>query len=257
VVATSVPLWATILTAQETSHAPHVLIAMNRLLILIAALGLAAAPVVAQSTVTLDRDANIVTLTLPDGTVHAFSVDADGPVRVIVRDGNVVIDQYDGERSRVFAYGGSDFGDGDFPTSIRLDSLLIGLPEIVRQRVEEVNLPRILVQQEMSAETRRAVVESDRRTRRLAQELRQAERDRDRTRANRLRNDLRQALDEAFDLRQQARAERAERLEEQVRRLEEEAATLRVEQREREASRRAIIERRERELLGDGNVLDW
>src|SRR5690606_2782203 len=104
----------------------------------------------------------------------------------------------------------------------------------------------------LSDETRREMMELERRTRELASEARRAE-GREREEAERA---LDEALEELFEVRGRVREERATRLEERAERLREEAEELRQSLRERERARRALIEERKRELLGEPGA-DW
>ncbi|MDX1421264.1 MAG: hypothetical protein R3181_14960 [Rubricoccaceae bacterium] len=103
-----------------------------------------------------------------------------------------------------------------------------------------------------SAELRREMMELERRTHELAAEMRRAE--------GAERAEAEQALDaalaELFALRGEMREARAARMVEEAERLREEAEMLRQSLREREQERRALIEKRKRELLGEPGA-DW
>ena len=99
-----------------------------------------------------------------------------------------------------------------------------------------------------SEETRREMMELERRSAELAAQLREqesAERERE----------LDETLERLFELRGQARVERAEHMEERAEEIRRQAEELRQSIRERESNRRALIEDRKRDLLGRGS--DW
>jgi hypothetical protein len=87
----------------------------------------------------------------------------------------------------------------------------------------------------------------------LARQLRRAEgADRDR-----LTRELRETLERTFDLKQQARREQVEAMREDAERLRSDLAELEEELSERDAVRDEIIERRQQDLLGERDELDW
>lgn len=97
-----------------------------------------------------------------------------------------------------------------------------------------------------SKETREEMLELERRSAELAAELREHE-------SEELERELDRVLEQLFELRGQARLERADNLEERAQDLRREAEELREAIREREDDRRALIEERKRDLLGRGN----
>lgn len=98
-------------------------------------------------------------------------------------------------------------------------------------------------------EARREMMELERRAHELAAELREGQ-------SASLDRELDETLERLFDLRGQARAERAERLEERAEELRREAQELREALRERQQDRRRLIEERKRMLKGDAGS-DW
>ncbi|HYE95710.1 MAG TPA: hypothetical protein VD962_05840 [Rubricoccaceae bacterium] len=103
-----------------------------------------------------------------------------------------------------------------------------------------------------SEETRREMRELERRAHDLAREARRADRD-DRAR---LEAELDEVLDDLFEIRGRAREEEAQRLRERATELERRADELEQAVRERARERRALIEQRKRELLGEDES-DW
>ncbi|NNF57619.1 MAG: hypothetical protein HKN04_05195 [Rhodothermaceae bacterium] len=104
----------------------------------------------------------------------------------------------------------------------------------------------------LDSETRREMMELERRTAELAAQLRRAE---GRERAE-LEEQLDRSLGELFELRGQMREARAREMEERAQRLREEAEALRDALRDRERQREALIEERKRDLLGEHGS-DW
>jgi hypothetical protein len=101
-------------------------------------------------------------------------------------------------------------------------------------------------------EARREMLELERRSQELAAEARRAEGgERDE-----LERELDEVLAQLFDVRGQMREAQAERLEERAERLREEAGALREALRDRDRERRALIDERKRELLGEPGA-DW
>lgn len=232
---------------------------MIRILTLLGAALLLAAPALAQSEATVHREGATLTVTLPDGTVQTFDIGEDTRLRVIDREGRAsALRGGEGPREieRFLAYRAAPGPDGE-AIELRVDSLLAEVPVLLEERLSRLNLPRIWVERDADRETRREIVEGERRSQRLALEARRAEREGDAAEAERLRRELRQTLEEVFDLRQQARRERAERLREQRETLATQAEEIAEEVQAREQNRRAIIERREQDLLGDRDELDW
>lgn len=234
---------------------------MIRFALLIGAAALLAAPAHAQHDQPAPDDHRDVTITLPDGSSQTVTVGPEAPVRLFLRDGDVVVERPPRRTaSEIYAFSGSGFDRGVIPSDImdlRLDSLLATLPERVRDGVERMNLPRIHFERYVSTDLRRQAADAERTTRRLAVDLRRAEREGDAAEASRLRGELRRALEEAFELNQDLRRERAAGMTEHEARLAEERRDLEREIATREANRSEIIERRQRELVGEPSELDW
>lgn len=236
---------------------------MTRILTLVLAAGLLATVAHAQERDLTAPAEGEVKVVLPDGTIEIVPIGSNAAVRILVRNGDVTIDQDPVARSRgdarVFV-SRAPFMDREPDLDgidVRLDTLFAGIPAEVQDRLLRLNLPRIRVEREVSNETRRALADVERDSRRLALRLRQAEREDAAADAERLRSELRETLEAAFDLHQQARQERLETLRERQARLADEAAALEAELQERQRDRDAIIDRRQRELLGERDGLDW
>jgi hypothetical protein len=221
---------------------------------------LLAAPLAHAQALTIERDGATVTITRPDGTTERFTMEEDAPLHVRSESGTVIVEEADGARRRLEVRRGDaprafafdvDGPRGSLRMALDLDSLaheldgMRWLSRDVEGFVSERVLPGLRFRG-VDAETRRALAEGERESRALARRAREA----DGTERARLEGELRDALERTFDLRQQARRDRAER-------LQEEAAEIREETSEREAARREIIERRQRELLGERDALDW
>ncbi|MDX1531720.1 MAG: hypothetical protein R3362_09360 [Rhodothermales bacterium] len=260
---------------------------MYRLLLLLTVVLLVAAPAAAQE-LTITRDGDTVVITRPDGTTERIAIEEGTPLRVRVETGEVIVERRGEEvrldrdggplRPRSFAFRFDDedvpFGDFefdgdfgfDFDGAFRVgpDSLLHRLPhhlDGLRERLEFALPFPPFAGRGVSPELRERIAEAERESRALARRLRSADGGAER---DRLQQELRETLEEAFRLRQEARAERIEALRDRAESLREDAAELReeveeleAERREREAQRREIIERRERELLGEDDGLDW
>lgn len=233
---------------------------MYRSLLLLAAVLWLAAPVAAQEPeVRIERDGSRLTITLPDGTKQTFEVDERAVLRledgrdrraVVLRRGPLAEREPQlAWRGRVVPYGGA--------LDAQLDSLLAALPGQIEARVARLNMPRVWFEGDGAREARREALEADRRAQRLALEVRRAEREGDEAEAARLRAELREALEEAFELHQRARREQAADLRRQQAVLDERAAEIEQDAARRERNRQAIIERRERVLLGQRDELDW
>ena len=104
----------------------------------------------------------------------------------------------------------------------------------------------------VSDETRRKMEELEHRLHELADHLRRAEA----SERDALERELDDVLEQLFEARGQMREEQALRLEEQADRLREEAQALREGLRDRERARRALIEERKRDVLGQPGA-DW
>lgn len=229
-----------------------------RFLLSLLILALAASGALAQE-LTIERDGATVTVTRPDGTTEQFTIDEDAPLRVRSHDGAVIVEE-DGARKRVEVRRGDaprafafdmDGPRGSLRMALDLDSLaheLDGMRWLSRD-MDDFAFGHVLPGlrfRGMDAETRRSIAEGERQSRDLARQLRDAtgaERDR-------LEGELRETLERTFDLKQQARREHAER-------MQDEAAEVQQELADREAARREIIERRQRELLGEHDTLEW
>lgn len=97
-----------------------------------------------------------------------------------------------------------------------------------------------------SSETRQQMMELERQAAELAAQLRHEENAQQ-------ERELDEVLEQLFELRGQARAERADHMEERAEEMRREAEELRESLRERDAERRQLIEERKRELLGRGS----
>lgn len=199
------------------------------------------APLAHAQGVTVERDGHTVTITRPDGTTERFTMEEDAPLRVRSENGTVIVEEDDGARRRVEVHRGDappafafDGPRGSLRMALDLDSL-----------THELDGRRWL-SRGVDAETRRGIADGERQSRDLARRLRDA----DGAERDRLERELRETLERTFELKQQARRERAER-------MREEAAEIERELDERQAARREIIERRERELRGERDALAW
>lgn len=248
------------------------------------------APVAIAQDLTVERDGSEITITRPDGTVERFTVDEDASLRVRVKDGPLVVEregeeseprrrvemrhrgdgpsiwfESDDKRPRAFAFrtrpGGAPFGLEGLDLEADVDSMLQGMMHFrgIPDGLDvafggEAFMPWPgFGGRGVTPETRRAIAEGERESRELARQLRRAEgADRDR-----LTDELRATLERTFDLKQQARRERIEHLQQEAERLQSDLSELNDELAEREQARREIIERRQRELLGEADELDW
>ncbi|WP_412060152.1 hypothetical protein [Rubrivirga sp. IMCC45206] len=218
-------------------------------LLLLPALALLAVPALAQT----DRDVEV-----EDDDVIIEESDGDG-IRIIRRSGEPGADgrevrvrvERDGPRVIVRRDGdGEEIDENVF--ELDLDG-----PRRILERIERSGeMPFGGVFREMiggpsaSPETRARMRELDMRARALAREARDAE-GADRTR---LERELDTVLGELFDVRGQARAERAEALREQAAEMRAEADAMDAATAERAARRAALIEARRAELLGAPTV---
>lgn len=239
---------------------------MKRLPILLAAFFMAAIPALAQDGTSVVRDGSQVTVTLPDGSVQTLEVSEDAPVRIVVRNGAVVVEEEGVRRERRIVMRSRDTEDIVFPDraaiEAHVDSLLARIPVHIEERAVRIggaDGARIRFERARGAspELRREMAEAERDSRRLALEVRRAERTGDTTEAQRLRTELRQTLQEAFDLREQVRREQLDALRQQREELAEQMQELSQELEQRQQHRADIIERRERELIGERDELDW
>lgn len=237
---------------------------MYRSTLLLLGVALWVAPAYAQD-LTVERDGDTATVTFPDGSTHTFTLDEDTPLRLRVEDRDVVIAPEGSpsieRRFRFRREGGPEafafhLDPDDLPGveglaphfRFHADSLMGSLRRFhVAPGEFDVELSGMaLGMRGVSPELRRQIAEAERESRELAARARQAEG----AEADRLRQDLRATLERAFDLRMQARRERLER-------LHADAAQLAEDLEQRQATRREMIERRERQLLGERDGLDW
>ncbi|MEP0546524.1 MAG: hypothetical protein ABJF88_06305 [Rhodothermales bacterium] len=247
------------------------------------------APVATAQDLTVERDGTEVTITRPDGTVERFTVAEDAPLRVRVKDGPLLVEregeagphrrfemqhdddgpnvwfERDGEGPRAFAFRTKpdgamvEFDDFDFEADV--DSALHrmlrfrGVPGDVGMAFGEEGLMPWpgFGGRGIEPETRRGIADGERESRDLARQLRRAEG----AERERLTRELRATLEQTFDLKQQARREQIEHLQQSEERLQSDLAERNEALAERERARREIIERRERDLLGEGDELDW
>lgn len=248
-------------------------------------------PAAAAQDVTVERDGDKITITRPDGTTERFTVDEDAELRVRSKNGPLVIEDEDGERRlrrfelrdgdgpsvrfhglddedgpRGFAFRMRP-GDGPPPFSVfdledfdfELDS------DSLRERAlrfrldaDQFGADQFLPwpgfgQRGVDPATRREIAEGERQSRMLARQLRRAEG----AERDRLARELRETLERTFDLKQQARREQIEAMQEDADRLRRDLAELEEELSARDAARDEIIERRQQDLLGEGDELDW
>jgi hypothetical protein len=245
-------------------------------------------PAAAAQDVTVERDGDEITITRPDGTTERFTMDEDAELRVRSKDGPLVIEDGDGEHRlhrfelrdglavwfdglrdengpRSFAFRMRPGDDPPFGVFDPEDFDLELDPDSLRERALRFRLDADRLggehflpwpgfgQSGVDPATRREIAEGERKSRMLARQLRRAEgADRDR-----LRQELRETLDCTFDLKQQARREQVEAMREDADRLRSDLAELEEELSERDAARDEIIERRQQELLGESDELDW
>lgn len=230
---------------------------MPRAALILATAMFMALPAFAQQELTLQRDGDTLTLTLPDGAVETIVVEGDQDIRIAVRDGEVTVTRRTmppGMRAFAFVPPNSE-RTGD--VEIELETVFERLPEIFRERIEEVRLPRVRIERDVPSELRRDLAEAEGETRRVALELRRAEREGRETEAERLRGELTRALDRAFTLHQETRTARLGAIRERQEKLAAEGDELRAEIEERERRRAEIIERRRQELTRERDSLDW
>jgi hypothetical protein len=262
-----------------------------RLFTLCLAAAVLLAPAAVAQDVTVERDGDEVTITRPDGTTERFTMDEDAELRVRSKNGPLVIEDEDGEHRlhrfelrdgdgpavwfdgldgedgpRSFAFRMRP-GDGPPPFGVfDLEDFEFELdPDSLRERALRFRLDAEGLrggsfmpwpgfgQRGVDPATRRAIAEGERQSRMLARQLRRAEgADRDR-----LTRELRETLERTFDLKQQARREQVEAMREDAERLRSDLAELEEELSERDAVRDEIIERRQQDLLGERDELDW
>lgn len=212
-----------------------------------------------------------------DGDVYRFRVPDDDPMLrrwldderpfhadTVIDGRHVIRFRLPGGREESFAFEVPDFDTLAFREHLR--------PEIERFRHvppdlsfdldgEPLGLPRFRFDDwveglrglgGVSDETRDQMRELERRARDLADQARDAEgRERDA-----LERELDEVLGQLFEVRGRMREEQAQHLEERADRLRDEAEALRQSLHERDRERRALIEERKRELLGEPGP-DW
>ena len=238
------------------------------------------APAALAQDVVVERDGTSITITRPDGTVEHFTVAEEASLRVRVKDGPLSVEREDGalherllrhregERPRAFAFrtapDGARFefeGLEDFELGEEADSLI---HRMLRFRGMPSGLGMSFDGEHMmpwpgfggagvDLETRREIAEGERESRELARKFRRAEG----AERERLTRELRDTLERTFDAKQQARREQIEHLRENADRIQSDLSELETERAERERARREIIERRQGELLGESDELDW
>ncbi|WP_412067117.1 hypothetical protein [Rubrivirga sp. IMCC43871] len=208
-------------------------------LLLLPALALLAAPALAQTDRDVERE--VVVEDVDDDAIRIIRQrggEPDGEVRVRVeRDGPRVIVRRDGD------------GEAGAENVFELD---LDGPRRIFERIEMGDMPFGGMVREMmggpgaSPETRARMRELDSRAHTLAREARDA----DGAERTRLERELDTVLGELFDVRGQARAERADAMREQAAEMRAEADALDAATAERAARRAALIEARRAELLG-------
>ncbi len=262
---------------------------ISTLLLCVAALS---APLATAQDLTVERDGAEITITRPDGTVERFTVDEATPLRVRVKDGPLLVEregEEDGLRRRieverrgdgpaVWFEGGDDderprafafrMRPGEAPFDVEKFDIEMDADSVVHRMVRRRGRPGAFDmafegegfapwpgfgERGVTPETRRSIAEGERASRDLASRLRRAE-GAERERPTR---ELRDTLERTFDFKQQSRRERIEHLQQDAERLQGDLSKLNDEVAEREKARREIIERRQRELLGEGSELDW
>ena len=224
------------------------------------------------SDIDFERDGDTVRFTTPDGETHEIHlgenghVQFDGGDRAFFRGGEGGVFRFrtpDGDE-RVFEFEGPDMEDFHFEIP-DMEALRFEMPDFDTQNFNIWTHPdgepfggRFALEGMLSglrgldSETRREMMELERRTAELAAQLRQAEGG---ERAE-LEEQLDRSLGELFELRGQMREERAQEMEERAQRLREEAEELRNAIRDRERERETLIEQRKRDLLGEHGS-DW
>jgi len=264
-----------------------------RLFTLCLAAAVLLAPAAVAQDVTVERDGDEITITRPDGTTERFTVDEDAKLRVRSKNGPLIIEDEDedgesrlrrfelrdGDGPSVRFHGLDDEdgprgfafrmrpGDGPPPFSVfDLEDFDFELdPDSLRERAlrfrldaDQFGAEQFLPwpgfgQRGVDPATRREIAEGERQSRTLARQLRRAEG----AERDRLTRELRETLERTFDLKQQARREQVEAMREDAERLRSDLAELEEELSERDAARDEIIERRQQDLLGERNELDW
>ncbi len=249
------------------------------------------APAVTAQDLTVERDGTAITITRPDGTVERFTVDEATPLRVRVKDGPLVVEREEGEgaahlrRFEMQRDGEGPAiwfeGEGDEPHAFAFrtgpDEAMFGLEDLDFGADADSLVHRMLRFRDVpggvglafgeegmmpwpgfagrgvAPETRQAIAEGERASREIARQLRRAGEDE----RERLTRELRDTLERTFDLKQQARREQVEHLQQSAERLQRDLGEVNDEIAERERARHEIIERRQRELLGERDGLDW
>ena len=176
----------------------------------------------------------------------------DGQRVIIIRmpDGNEEIIELDGMMDHAFSFIMPDFNVPHFEHDFGFE-----MPEGNEMRLRMFgdggsnafafgpNFMHLEGMMGASSETRREMMELERRSVEIASQLREEQ-------SAELERELDEVLESLFDLRGQARAERADRMEEQAEELRQDVQELRDSLNERNRDRSNIIAERKRELLG-------
>lgn len=193
-----------------------------------------------------------------DGEGIVADTTIDGQRAIIIRtpDGTEEIIELDGMGENAFAFHMPDFNmphlerdfDGGMPEGHEMRLRMFGNPG------ENVfafgpNFMHLEAMMGASPETRSEMMELERRSVEIASQLR-GERNAE------LERELDDVLEQLFELRGRARAERADHMEEQANELRREAQELRESIDDRDRERQNLIEERKRELLGERGS-DW
>ena len=203
-----------------------------------------------------DEDGNERRFTMDGGRVQWHGYDdaavtdttIDGKKVIIIRtpDGNEEIIELDGVMNHAFS----------FPIPHLARDFDIDIPEMHFRMFGDdgsngfafgLDFMHLKGMMGASSETRREMMELERRSMEIAARIRH---DEGGERAE-LERELDEVLESLFELRGRARAERADHMEEQAEELRQEAQELRKSLDERNRDRRNIIEERKRELLGE------
>lgn len=189
-----------------------------------------------------------------DGVVSDTTIDGNRIIIIRTPDGEEEIIELDGLGENTFAFRMPDLefdmDDFDFemPDGLEMRLRRFGDPD-ANGFAFGPNFMHLEGMMGASSETRREMIELERRSVEIASQLRE-EHDASRER------ELDDVLNQLFELRGQARAERASHMEEQAEELRQEARELRESLNERNRDRNDLIEERKRELLGERGS-DW
>ena len=186
-----------------------------------------------------------------DAAVTDTTIDGQRVIIIRTPDGNEEIIELDGMMDHAFSFIMPDFNLPHFEHDFGFE-----MPEGNEMRLRMFgnggsnafafgpNFMHLEGMMGASSETRREMMELERRSVEIASQLREEQ-------SAELERELDEVLELLFDLRGQARAERADRMEEQAEELRQEAQELRESLNERNRDRSNIIEERKRELLGE------